>query len=205
VGAEISFDRHGRTLTVTERGTNLIDTFVVKNGVAGKAIPHKSSAVGPFGFAYDGNNHLVVSDALSQKMGAASTYLARTSGALVPLVTRSTSGGAPCWVVITPDSRYVYITNTTTKTIARFALAADGTLTLLGLTQTLNTPPGPVLFPTDEAMSRDGHFLYVLIPSVFGAAVSRIDEYSVGSTGDLTLIGSTPSNMGPGVTGLAAH
>jgi 6-phosphogluconolactonase (cycloisomerase 2 family) len=201
--AQISFDRTGRTLAVSERGTNLIDTFPVVNGVAGTATGHPvpANAITPFGFAFDGLNRLVVSDALSQKTGAATTY----SQALAAIDTQSTSGGAPCWVVVTPDNRYVYITNTTTKTIARFGLSADGHLSLLGLTQTLNTPPGPVLFPTDEALSSNGRYLYVLIPSVFGPDVSRIDEYRIGAGGTLTLLGSTPSNMGAGASGLAAR
>ena len=206
VAAQIAFDKSGKTLTVTERGTNLIDTFVLHNWVPGPAIAHTSAAVTPFGFAYDGLGHLVVSDALSQKTGAASSYLETAGGGLTNVTASlDTTGGAPCWVVITPDNRYAFITNTTTKTIARFAIAANGALTFLGTTPTLNTPPGPIQFPTDEALSKDGKYLYVLIPSVFGSAISRIDEYAVGAGGSLTLLGSTPANMPAPASGIAAR
>jgi 6-phosphogluconolactonase len=204
--AQVSFDRTGRYLAVTERATSLIDIFPVTNGVAGTAIGHPAPAGAstPFGFAFDSFDRLVASDALSQKTGAATTYMAPAAG-LAAIDTKSTNGGAPCWVVITPDSRFVYISNTTTKTIARYALGIGGTLTLLGLTPTLGTPPGPIQFPTDEALSRDGRFLYVLIPSVFGGPISRIDAYRIGRDGSLTLLGSTPANMPPGASGLAAR
>jgi 6-phosphogluconolactonase (cycloisomerase 2 family) len=205
-GAEVRFDPSGRTLTASERGTNRIDTFVLGGGgVAGPAIAHPSAAVGPFGFAFDSRNHLILSNALSQMAGAATTYGETPGGGLTPIDNKSTSGGAPCWVVVTPDNRFVYITNTTTKTIARFGLGADGRLTLLGTTPTLNTPMGPILFPTDEALSRDGRFLYVDIPSVFGGDISRIDEYRVGANGDLTLLASTQQSLPAGLSGVAAR
>ncbi|MGI8800995.1 MAG: lactonase family protein [Solirubrobacteraceae bacterium] len=211
--AQVGFDRLGRYLVVTERATSRIDTFKVTNGVAGPATSTvtPADATTPFGFAFDGLRHLVVSDALSEQTGAATTYNESLNGTLTPIDTESTNGGAPCWVVVTPDSKFAFITNTTTKSIARFALGTNGSLKLLGTTPILHTPDGPSLFPTDEALSSDGRFLYVLVPSVFGGVIgtgantSRIDEYSVGSTGDLTFVGSTPENMGPGVSGLAAH
>jgi 6-phosphogluconolactonase len=206
VAAQIGFDASGRTLTVTERGTNLIDTFVLNNWVPGPAIMHPSAAPVPFGFAYDALGQLVVSDALSQKTGAASSYVQTAGGGLAPVTASlNTSGGAPCWVVITPDNRYAFITNTTTKTIARYGIAANGALTFLGLTPTLNTPPGPFQFPTDEGITKDGKYLYVLIPSVFSSQRSRIDEYRVGAGGSLGLLGSTPTNMPAGASGLAVH
>ncbi|MEA2297108.1 MAG: 6-phosphogluconolactonase [Solirubrobacteraceae bacterium] len=213
--AEVSFDRTGSTLTVTERNTNLIDTFVVTNGVAGPAVAHPSSGSTPFGFASDALGHLVVSDAGTPPdfVGAASTYQQTLRGGLTAIDTESSDGGAPCWVAITPDARYAFITNTVTKSVARFRIASDGTLTLLGVTPTTHTPSGaPVLFPTDDALSRDGRFLYVLVPGVFSATgffgdtdVSRIDVYKVGTDGSLTFLSSTPENMPPGVSGLAAR
>ncbi|MCA1682974.1 MAG: beta-propeller fold lactonase family protein [Actinobacteria bacterium] len=206
VAAQVSFDPTGRTLAVTQRGTNVIDTFVVSNGVAGPAIPHPSAAVSPFGFAFDGLSRLVVSDALSQKTGAVSSYSLAPGGGLTTITASlDTAGGAPCWVVITPDNRYAYISNTTTKTIARFAIAANGSLSFLGTTPILNTLPGPFQFPTDEALSRDGRYLYVLLPSVFGGPVSRIDAYRVGADGSLGLLGSTAADMPAAASGLAAR
>ena len=58
-------------------------------------------------------------------------------------------------------------------------------------------------FASDEALSRNSRFFYVVLPSIFGGA-GHIDAYRVGSGGSLTLIDTTPSNLPPGVSGLAA-
>ncbi len=211
--AQIGFDRIGRFLVVTERATNKIDTFRLSGDVAGpvSSITTPPDATTPFGFAFDPLRHLLVSDALSQTSGAATTYNESLNGGLTPNDTKSTGGGAPCWVVITPNGRFAYITNTTTKSVAEFQIASNGSLRLLGTVPTLHSPDGPALFPTDEALSPDGHFLYVLIPSVFGGVIgigadtSRIDVYRIGIDGLLTFLSSTQENMPPGVSGLAAR
>jgi 6-phosphogluconolactonase (cycloisomerase 2 family) len=205
--AQISFDTLGRNLIVTERNANVIDVFRVTNNVPGPAVAHPVApgATTPFGFAVDPLNHLIVSDALSQVDGAATSYnLDSSTGAVTPINTQTSGGGAPCWVVVTPNGRFAFITNTTTKSIARYSVATDGTLTFLGTVATTRVPPGlSPQFPTDEALSPDGRFLYVLVPSVFSGDVSRIDVYKVGTDGSLTLIQQSPEDMPPGTSGLA--
>ncbi|MEA2297103.1 MAG: hypothetical protein QOF77_39 [Solirubrobacteraceae bacterium] len=204
VAAQVGFDNTGRTLTVTQRGTATIDTFLVgANGVAGPATAHPSSAPIPFGFAYDSRGHLVVSDAVVKALLQAklSTYATSGSGAITAIDTEPTQGAEACWVVITKDGRYVYVSNTASFTVSRFALGADGRVTLLGLTPT--TAGG---FPTDMALSADGRLLYVLVPSVMGQPTSHIDAFRIGAGGGLTLVASTPAGMLPtGVSGLAAR
>ena len=101
------------------------------------------------------------------------------------------------WVVLTNDQRFAFMTNTLSNTVSRFSIARNGKLTLLG-----NVPTGPG-FASDEALSRNGKFLYVLLPSIMGG-MSHIDFYKVGSGGSLTHLGETPSNLPPGASGLAA-
>ncbi len=206
-GAQVSFGRSGRSLVVTEPGVDVIDTFVLTDGVPSAASSHPSPAHGPFGFAFDNLGHLVVSDAGLPPMfeGNVSTYGETAAGALTPIQTQSAGGAAPCWLVITPDNRYVYIANLVSKSISRFRLGTDGRLTLLGVTPTLDVPTFPLVQDNaDLALSRDGRFLYALVQSFYGGNISRIDEYRIGSGGDLTLLGSTPQNMPAGTAGLAA-
>jgi 6-phosphogluconolactonase len=204
--AQVGFDHSGATLTVTERATDLIDTFVVRHGVAGPAIAHPSGVPGvqPFGFAYDSIGHLVTSAVLSITDGFTISYKETLGGGLTEIVSRSTGGGAPCWVAITADNRFAYVTNTGTQSVARFALGTDGSLRLLGVTAIGNIPPGPPAnLPTDELVSRDGRFLYVLLPGVLGGDVGRIDAFRIGLTGGLSFIASTPATLSAGVSGLA--
>jgi hypothetical protein len=57
---------------------------------------------------------------------------------------------------------------------------------------------------TDEDLSRDSKYLYVLGPALF-SDTSQIDAFRVGKDGSLTKIGSTPADMPAGVSGLAAR
>jgi 6-phosphogluconolactonase (cycloisomerase 2 family) len=205
LAAQVGFDHSGATLTVTERGTDLIDTFVVRHSVAGPAIAHPTGVAGvqPFGFAYDSIGHLVLSAVVSLTDGLAISYQETLGGGLSRISTLSTGGGAACWVAITADNRFAYITNTATQSVSRFALSPDGSLRLLGVTPLVDPVPVPANLPTDEVISRDGRFLYVLVPGVLGGDVGRIDAFRIGVTGGLTFIASTPATLPAGISGIA--
>ncbi len=201
---QIGFDRTGRLLTVSVLGASVIDTFVLTaDDKPLAAVAHPSSTPLPFGFAFDPRNRLVVSqltDPMTLK-GDTAVYDVSSSGAISDNNAQPSQGVAPCWVAITKDGRFVFVVNTgggAPATIARYRLQDDGTLTPLGLTQ----PNGQEFARTDEVLSRDDKFLYVLSPSVIKGDTSKIDEYRVGSLGNLSLIGSTPSNLPIGMSGL---
>ena len=182
-----------------------IDTFLVdKNDRPGTAMPHAPTTPLPFGFEFDQRNHLVMSQVTALPgVGNTATYdLDTRTGNLTPIDTKTSGGQAPCWVVITNSGRYVFVVNTgggAPSTIARYGLAPSGFLTVLGLTP----PNGEEFARTDESLSRDSKYLYVLNPGIFGP--SKIDEYRVSPNGDLTLIGNTPPNGPNGQSGLAAR
>jgi 6-phosphogluconolactonase (cycloisomerase 2 family) len=77
-------------------------------------------------------------------------------------------------------------------------VAPDGTLTYLGQ---VNTSPGN---PGDEAISQDGKYLYVAVPTVFGPNTSHIETYRIGKDGSLTQVASTDS-LPATISGLAAN
>jgi 6-phosphogluconolactonase len=213
--AQLGFSPRGRVVTVTLRGHTAIDTFKIgRDGTPGPAKVNASNQPSPFGFEYQNSRNLIVSNAgetgnppdptnPANFHGSASSYLLDSaSGTLTP-------NGAPvpipgqratCWVVITKNHKYAFMTNTLSETVSRFRLSNDGDLTLLG-----NTPTGPG-FASDEALSRNSRYLYVLVPSIIRPdAQSHIDQYRVGSGGSLTHIGTTTSNLPPGVSGMAAR
>ena len=209
VPAQIGFARRPyRVLTVTLRGTQTIDTFkLAKNGTPGPARANAATDMNPFGFEYRRGGQLIMSNAgeagdpadQTKFLGRASSYQLARSGALAPIDSIAVDGQrATCWVVITSNGRYTFMTNTLSQSVSRFRIAKDGQLTLLGHVAT-----GPGL-ASDEALSRGSRYLYVLLPSIMGGS-SHIDIYRVGPGGSLTQIGSTPSNLPPGVSGLAAR
>lgn len=219
VSAQIGFAPEGNLLVVTHRKGGVIDTFRLRDdGSPRPAQPHTASAPQPFGFAFAGS-HLEVSNTgfvetpsdtadPSQFNGSASSYDVLDSGALIATGTVASGGRAACWLVLTKNKRYAFVTNTLSATvsditkgkgaISRLSVASDGKLTLLGQT---DSGPG---FPSDAALSSDDQYLYVVAPTLTGGDTSHIDVYRVGEDGSLTHIQSTAHNLPRGISGAAA-
>lgn len=242
ISAQIGFSPDGRLLTVSERcyfggcagqPRGVLDTFKVDwFGRAGAAQQHPSDDDGPFGFAYDGSRKLIVSNTGAVQhapnppnpgdptlfTGTTSSYVLDHSGNLAPNGGPVASGGrGACWVVLTGDGRYAFVTNSLSTFppgdgvggVSRYAVSPNGTLTLLGQTDVTNDPVTPgTTFPTDEALSGDSRYLYVVSPTLgmgpANNATSHIDVYRVGSGGSLTHIQTTPATLPVGVSGLAS-
>jgi hypothetical protein len=214
---QIGFDNTGKILTVTLLGnpmlptpdaTKTIDTFVVHaNGKPGSAIVHDATSPFPFAFAYTPKNQLVVAQVTSLTTpgaGQVGSYSVSSSGGLTSIDTKPSSGTAPCWVSITHNGKYAFVVNTGGgapggSTVTRYKLASNGDLTALGV----DSETSSEFAKTDEVLSGDSKYLYVLNPSIMAGNTSRIDEYKVGADGSLSLIGDTPSTLAAGASGLA--
>lgn len=221
VAAQISFTPDGQQLVVTERGlpshTGVIDTFDVgQHHLAGPA--RKNTGVGfvepnPFGFDFDNKGHLLVSNAgyvaapgdgpppipqvfdPTQFIGSATSYDVSKKGALGRIGDTLSGGRAACWLVVSKNGKYAFVTNTLSDTVAdiftgkggvtSYAVGRDGSLTYLSQ---VDTSPGN---PGDEAISQNGKYLYVIVPTVFGPDTSHIETYAIGNNGSLTLVAST--------------
>ncbi|HEY4848133.1 MAG TPA: beta-propeller fold lactonase family protein [Methylocella sp.] len=160
--AQIKFTPDARVLVVTEKTTNIIDTYAV--GRDGRATGHiltPSKAQTPFGFYLSNRNQLFVSDDFNDAPGAGalSSYLVSGDGhlRLVSSAVRANESGA-CRTVVSNDGRFAYISNTVSSTISLYTInKRDGSVTFDKSFQSLFSP-------TDLEFSRDGRFLYVLNP-----------------------------------------
>jgi hypothetical protein len=189
--AQVSFNSEGTALVVTEKTTNLLDTYEVNDGVASAGTTHPSAGATPFGFAFDRHNHAIVSEA----SGSVSSYLVNESGFSVisPAVTNGQV--AACWIAISKNGKYAYTTNAGSGSISSYEIADDGSLTLLNATAGLT---GAGSSPVDMAFSNNGSFLYAL-----GNASHTITIFQMGSDGSLNNSGSI--SVPVGVAGLAAQ
>jgi 6-phosphogluconolactonase len=193
--AQVSFSPDGRVLVVTEKGSNTIDTYSVgHDGLADSAATFPSAGGTPFGFEFDKHGNLLVSDAA----GTASSYSLSKEGR-VNVITGAvdTHQGAPCWLVTSKDGRYAYTANGGTGTISGFSVDKDGALTLLdasGVTADL----GAGSHPLDEAVTKDGRYLYNLTDGTHS-----ISGLSIGKDGSLTGAGTT-GGLPVGAAGIAA-
>ncbi len=175
--AQVGFTLDGTTLIVTEINTSHIDTYAI--GVDGRATGptvQVSAGLGPFGFAFDNAGHLVVSEVTRS---SASSYT--VTGGLLNVITSALVdfGKAACWVVNTNDPtlphQYSYITNTGSDTVSGFAIAGDGSISLLNSDgKTAVLPAGSL--PLDMAISRDSKYLYVLEGKLPGVAGFQIQN-----------------------------
>jgi 6-phosphogluconolactonase len=192
--AQISFDRDGHVLVVTEKGTSSIETFFVDHDVPDGAAVFASAGGTPFGFDFDEHGNLLVSNAA----GSASSYSLSHEGR-VNVISGNvvTPQGAPCWLVTSKDGRFAYTANGGGGTISGFTVGQDGSLTLLtpgGGTATL----GAGSHPLDEAISGDGLYLYNLTDGFH-----RISGFAVGKDGSLTSAGFV-AGLPVGAAGIAA-
>jgi 6-phosphogluconolactonase (cycloisomerase 2 family) len=160
---QVQFSPDGGLLVVTEKATNLIDTFVVdRDGRASGPATHASSGATPFGFAFSKRGDLVVSEANGVPGGSAASSYDLDDEGNVQVVSGSvaTNQGAACWVVITKNGRYAYTANAASGSISGFRLGRDGSLSLLNADGRTGVTGDN---PSDMALSQNSQFLYVRI------------------------------------------
>ena len=185
-------------LVVTEKATQLIDTFGVdEDGVAGAVTTHPSAGVTPFGFAFAKHDTLVVSEAAGGAANASSASAYDVSEDSFELISAAvpTHQTAACWAVATKNGRYAYTANAGSGSIAAYHVSRDGALQLIngqaGLT-------GAGSHPSDMALSNNSHFLYVL-----ANVTQSIGAFEVQSDGSLIAV-SGASGLPASAVGLAA-
>lgn len=196
--AQIEFNPDGDTLVVTEKATQIIDTYTVgEDGVAAGPVSQPSSGVTPFGFSFNKRGVLIVSEAFggTANASAVSSYTLKNSA----LTLRSDSvpdfQSAACWIVITKNGKIAYTSNTGSNNISSYRIGRDGTLTLL-MAVAASTGAAPI----DMALNRNSKLLYVLNATARSIEAFRVDRGS----GELTFLTSV-SGLPAGVNGLVAQ
>jgi 6-phosphogluconolactonase len=197
--AQVAFSPDGSMIVITERGTDSIETYAVADdGTFGASREIASQGPTPYGFAFTSGGALVVTEAFrAEKGAAAASSYAIVDGSLVPRTSSVGNGRSEiCWAVVTPDDRFAFTTNFADGAVSRFAIAADGSLSLEDATAGIAVEGMPGL--RDEDLSSDGRFLYAI-----DADDSRIYGWSVDAEGSLEPVGSW-DGMPVTVAGLAA-
>src|ERR1700761_2356562 len=132
--AQVSFTADGRVLIVTERGTDTISSYVIDaSGCAQGPATITSSGQTPYGFGLTADGSLIVSEAFGGAAGAAaaSSYAVSGAGELT-LVSGSVGDtrSEVCWVVLTKDDRFAYVTNFGDGTVSSYEITPDRSLRL---------------------------------------------------------------------------
>jgi 6-phosphogluconolactonase (cycloisomerase 2 family) len=196
--AQVALAPDGASLAVTEKATNVIDTYpLAPDGTVGAPAVSPSAGETPFGFAFDPRGRMIVSEAFGGRDGesAVSSYALRAGGGVVPITAVARTGQtAACWVAVTADGRFAYTTNTGSDSITGYRIGKGGAITRLS-SVTARTGDGP----TDMAFDRRG-VLYAL-----DAAAGTLGAYRAGGDGRLTPVGRAGGLPAGAVTGLAAR
>jgi 6-phosphogluconolactonase len=196
--AQISFNLTGDTLVVTEKATNIIDTYAVdEDGVASGPVSQKSNGQTPFGFSFTPRGVLVVSEAFggASNASAVSSYSLRDGQLTVRSGSVSTTQTAACWIVITKNGKFAYASNTGSNNISSYRVRSAGRLTLQ---EAVATPTGAG--PIDMALNKNSRFLYVL-----NAGSRSLEVFGVNRGNGRLTPGTGVSGLPNGANGLVAQ
>ena len=198
--AQIRFSPDGKTLVVTERGSNSISAFAIdEQGYADGPSTIASSGETPYGFDFTSDGTLVVTEAFGGAKGeaAASSYAVVEPGRLSPVsASVADTRSEVCWAAVTKDGRFVYVTNFGDGTISSYAIAHDGTIELAEAVAGATRLGEPGI--RDEAISTDGRFLYAL-----DADTQQVHGWRIDADGRLDEVGAA-DGLPSTVAGLAA-
>jgi 6-phosphogluconolactonase len=198
----VAFSADGKFLTATEKAGNNIDTFaVLPNGQLASIKVTSSAGPGAFAANTTANSTVIVSETGSGgNTSAVSSYHLQNDGSLVPVTTSvPTLGAANCWNAITPNGRFVYVSNAGSSTIAGFSISASGALTPVPGTVVGTNPAGSGNL--DLAVSTDGRFLYSL-----NSGGGTLGAFAINGDGSLTNLGTHGGlPAGSSLNGIAAN
>lgn len=197
--AQVQADPSGDTLIVTEKATNLIDSYHIRqSGSLGAPTFTASTGTEPFGFAFNpvDSSQFIVSDAFggATNAGAMTSYQLRNGKVMLedgPVADHQT---APCWVVITGNGRFTYTANAGSNSISGYSIGQNGTLTLL---TTASSGAGSA--PNEIVLTSDSSFLYAL-----DTGTATLSAFRVQQNGSLLSVKLSGVALSSSITGLAA-
>ncbi|SOE96777.1 6-phosphogluconolactonase, cycloisomerase 2 family [Burkholderia sp. D7] len=181
-----------KTVTPVAPANKLLAYPINSDGTLGAVVTTPSVGIGPFGgaFGYGAlSNVYATTDAAGTTV---SSYTFTTSGSFSAVSGPITVAGqaAPCWIQITPNNQFVYVSNGS-GVVSLFSLDASGRLALANVSAA--TEPAVLSttssFANDSWVSPDGKYFYQDY-----AGDDKIVAYSIGANGTLTKLGEQPAN-----------
>jgi 6-phosphogluconolactonase len=197
---DVVLNRDNTKLVGTRVDASLIDSFTLDRSGrphAAPGSPYAAQGVGPFGSQFrptDPNQIFVANAHNGAGLGTVSAFDDLPDGTLSAIGASPFADfqTAPCWLVVSPDGRYVFALDTGSAEISSYAIARDGTLSLLSNTPVSSTPG---VTGTDIALSANGRTLYLNM-----ATVNGVGEFAVHGGTVTQLPGSPVPASGSGST-----
>lgn len=162
--AQIGFNKSGTVLLVTEKATDTLTTFVMREDGTPSMSPLKrpSAVPTPFGFAFGDRDYVFITEANQGGQGVTASYrVDRETGAVSDLVDLIEQGDATCWTVLNSDQTIGYSTNTGSGTVSFYRIGFAGTLSpFFERVRKTSVPTGAG--PRDAVLTQNNHFLFTL-------------------------------------------
>jgi 6-phosphogluconolactonase (cycloisomerase 2 family) len=202
-GSSVTISPDRKTLVVTERLTNDIDTFQIRpDGTLGPIVVNNSKAPGVFAASFAPDGAVLVSEtgpANATNGSAISSYSVLTNGT-ISAISQSvpTLGAANCWNAVAPNGLWVYVSNSASNSVSGFTIGSGGTLTPIGGTLLGSNPAGSTNL--DIAVSSDSSFVYTL-----NSGAGAIGIFAIQNDGSLISLGEVDGlPKAAGFNGIAA-
>ena len=195
--AQISFNKAGTVLVITEKATRVIGTYTVNtDGTPGTFNTRIAAVPTPFGFSFGDQDTVFISEANGGNAGVVASYRVNRDSGIVtgPPVGILNAENATCWVVISNDGDVGYATNTASATISTFRINFDGTMTPFSSRFSVRTGSGPI----DLVLTRDGKNLYTL-----NSGDNEVQTFVINRQG--TLLRGRSVSVPVGANGLAVR
>jgi 6-phosphogluconolactonase len=177
-------------LAVTEKAAGVIDTYTVsRSGVASAPTVTPSNGGGPYGFTTTAQGYLILTEAGT---GTLSSYAVSNTGSLRTLSgampdfgnAGSATGPAPCWVAVSHNGQFAYVSNAHVGTISVYGISGTGLLTLDSSISAHTSVP-----TLDLTVSGNNQYLYALN----GGQITSFQLYPDGSIAQVSAVGGVPA------------
>lgn len=129
--AQVGFNKSGTVLLVTEKATNTITTYLMRDDDRPVRRPLKrpSAVPTPFGFEFGDRDYVFITEANAGGAGVTAAYrVNRGNGEVSGLVDSIAQGDATCWTVLSNDQTVGYSVNTGSGTLSPYRINFNGTL-----------------------------------------------------------------------------
>jgi 6-phosphogluconolactonase (cycloisomerase 2 family) len=183
---DIRFSPDGTRLLVTEGGTDQIDIFQLDStGLTTSVVSQTSSGSGPFGFKFGRDGALVNAEANSASVS--SYFLTAENNLKVISSAVPDTQMAACWISLTGDGKFGFVSNTASGTLSAYHVAGNGTLNLESAVAASLSGGAPI----DSALSSDSAFFFVVDSALGRVVFFRVNGASLLPLGSVTGLPTT--------------
>lgn len=187
---DIRFSPDGTRLLVAEGGTNQLDIFELNGaGLVTGVTTQAAAGSGAFALRFGRAGVLLNVEAGSNSLSSYELTANDTLSVISAAVPDTQA--ASCWISLTRDGKFAFVSNTGSGTVSAFHVAANGTVDLENAVDA-SIPNG---HPIDSALSSDSAFFYAVLTNAGSIAEFQIHGASLKPIGYITGLPATTQGI----------